>query len=42
MSAFGELELLWVALLEIGADYLLGVSTDSLGVQRVHRYRLSR
>lgn len=28
--------------MEIGADYLLGVSTDSLGVQRVHRYRLSR
>lgn len=27
---------------EIGADYLLGVATDSLGVQRVHKYRLSR
>jgi hypothetical protein len=27
---------------EIGADYLLGVSTDALGMERVHRYRLTR
>jgi hypothetical protein len=27
---------------EIGRDYLLGVSTDDLGVQRVHRYTLWR
>lgn len=28
--------------MEIGADYLIGVHTDALGVQRVHKYRLSR
>lgn len=27
---------------EIGSDYLLGVSTDEMGVERVHRYGLSR
>ncbi|TVP59446.1 MAG: hypothetical protein EA351_01530 [Gemmatimonadales bacterium] len=28
--------------MEIGFDYLMGVDTDSLGIQRIHRYRLSR
>lgn len=27
---------------DIGDDYLLGVSTDTLGVERIHRYGLSR
>jgi hypothetical protein len=27
---------------EIGEDYLLGVTTDTLGVERVHRYKLLR
>jgi hypothetical protein len=27
---------------EIGRDYLLGVTTDALGVERVGRYHLSR